>query len=1375
MKKACFSLLLALILPILSMGQRARTFTPDNGLQNTQINSIYQDPKGFVWVCTEGGLLKFDGVGFEAFRHDREKPNSIISESVTRIYEDSKGVKWVGTASGLDVFDSEYNTFSHVDLHDGRSPSSSQFISDILEVPDRISGSHLFVSTGGYGVYVIDVDSKEPLDDLRAKIYSSFGGEFVKFLFLDSSRRIWIISDDQEEIRILDADTLEPASDVSFSSDLSAELGKIRINVIMEDPIGKKIIIGTSSHGILVYDPELKTIRHALTPRSRSSNIISGIFSPEISAEDGRNFLVADENDGILVFDTGTESLRPETNPDLIQVLKRKKAGKLLEDNQGNLWVGIYQSGITVFPKSMFGFKYMGFNADGEDEESACVMSIYEGPDGKIWAATDGAGLFCQQDHGTTINYTRENSGLTNNAIMAVCGDKHGNIWIGTYGDGLFYLNPSTGIRKFPDSAGIGTVRIRALEYDNANDCLYVGTHGAGLRCVDPDRKIVTGGDVQEDYLWVSSLHLDKDGLLWVGTYNGATIYDPDSRRLKPFGFLEDSSPIRVFSIGSSPDGTMWFGTEEGLFSTLPGTREVKQYTENDGLANNVVRGILTDGAGDVWASTANGLSRISIRSGKITNYHASDGLQGNEFRSGSAFMSPSGRLYFGGTGGVTYFSPALVESVGHKVPQVYLSGLNMLDREIEYDPSLGSGNLIDKHISEATSIEVPSNVDLFSIEFSVPEYTNPQRIVYAYRLKGFDSDWKIVPARLRMATYTNVPPGKYQFEAKAFFEGTSEDYSLRSVNLHVEAPWYRKGWAYLSYIVLLSLAAFALFRYIRQRKAAEKEKKNAELKELRLGLFTNLTHEIRTPLNLVMGPLGSMREAEKDPAKKDTYNLMYRNCLRINRLVNQVMDLRKVDAGQMPMHFRETDIVYFIKDIMQSFTSLSKANRVGLSLTSSNDEENLWIDQGNFDKIIYNILSNAFKHTPEGGKIRVNVSEAVPNKGELGPDIKQYVEIDIFNSGSRIEDEYITKIFDRFVQINPYDANIGSGVGLNLTKMLVELHHGEISAENLEDGVVFKVLVPVGKDHLTQEELSITTRNQDLWEKNRVFTEQKREEEIPSEEENEPEKRFSSRKSVVIVEDDAETRKFLASLLHSTYNVFSCANAEEAWPVITTSMPDAVITDLVMPGMNGSELCAKIRKNPATNHIPVIILTGQDGEQEEQNASDSGADKFLSKPISIELLMSNIAQVISARDTVKGKFSAPMNYDYTEIKMDAADDKLIRKIVDSIKRNLENPEFDVAALCEDVGISRVHLNRKLKENGNVPPSVLIKSFRMKQAAYLLVNKKVNISEVAYRVGFSSHSYFSSSFKEFFGMTPREFVTKYIENPEDANLEKLFE
>ena len=399
----------------------------------------------------------------------------------------------------------------------------------------------------------------------------------------------------------------------------------------------------------------------------------------------------------------------------------------MFEDNQGNVWLGLYQNGLLVAPKSMFGFSYLGFDKNGvPGQNSACVMSLYD--DGKrLWVGTDGAGLFCTEPGGRQTNFNKDNSGLTNNAVMCVEGDKHGNLWIGTYLDGLFYMDAARKIHLFPEQERIGTMRIRTLEYDEKRDLLYVGTYGAGLVVIDPARLRIVSSTVDEQYLWISALHLDKSGLLWVGTYNGPYRYEVETGQIALF--QPDNGRPRIYSIASDDDGNIWFGTGDGVFCTDAEGTLLKQYNESDGLANNVIRDIVPAQTGNLWISTAGGLSRLNPRTGAITSFHASDGLQSNEFRSGAVAQSASGLLYFGGTGGVTAFSPRLVDGSGHKVPQVFLSRLRELEKEIDYDPNLGSANLIDKHISEATRILVPTGTDLFSLTFSVPEYTNPMRM----------------------------------------------------------------------------------------------------------------------------------------------------------------------------------------------------------------------------------------------------------------------------------------------------------------------------------------------------------------------------------------------------------------------------------------------------------------------------------------------------------------------------------------------------------------------------------------------------------------------------------------------------------------------
>lgn len=1332
-------------------GQAARLYTPEGGLPNTQMNDISQDRQGFVWISTEGGLVRFDGMDFESYRHDREDASSIISNSVNKTYEDSRGTLWVGTASGLQTLDRKSGTFSLYDFRDTRMPSSAQFTNCLVEVPG--DEGFILAGTSGNGIYVISLSTYSLDDDRRRAISANLPSDFINEMYLDSRDRLWISS--EAGLTVLDTRTLTPAGDVHIDESLEKFGKPLRILSFCEDKSSGDIIIATTDAGLLIYESSTATVRMSRNAEARKLNASAVIESDMFSDGGAAIYIIGTEDKGFRLFDASTERVFDAVTPQIAYNTGKWKVTCLMQDVQGNVWFGLYQTGVLVLPKSMFGFEHFNFgDPQNPAVNTACLMSIYDDEaSGRLWVGTDGAGLFVKNQGRMPVNYGPDNSALSASSAMTIAKDKHGTMWIGTYQNGLFRCDADMRFTKYEASSAISTEKIKVLKYDSAADILYVGTYGAGCYAIDAASRKIVASFSDDDSRWVSALCLGGDGHLWVGTYNGPMCYDPRDKSFKRYDIFPKGSELRILAIASDARGHLWFGTGDGLFSYDAATGKVDSYTERDGLANNVVKDILCSDAGELWISTAGGLSRFSPESGKFTSYHEYDGLQGNEFRSGAAFKSASGRLYFGGNGGMTTFLPQMVDRSRHKMAQVHLT-------------SKDEG--IRKQISEGGHITIPDKLDLLSIGFLVPEYTDPRRIVYSYCLKGFDSAWKETDATARFASYTRLPHGRYRLEVKAFFEGDEDNYTQTGIDIKVLAPNFLKWWAFIIYFALASGLCAEIVYLWKQRMKHREEEKESELKELKLNQFTNLTHEIRTPLSLVMSPLQQFREAEQDQTKKDSYNLMYRNCLRINRLVNQLMDIRRVDSGQMPMHFRETDIVFFIKDVMQSFSNLAESRHISYSMTAASEELWLWIDQGNFDKVLYNILSNAFKNTPDCGRVSISVSGPLPNDGLIRKEgIRQCVSIVIFNSGSHIEEQYLPRIFERFFQADPYNAANGSGVGLNLSKMLVDLHHGEIGVRNTDDGVAFTVTIPLGKAHLTAAELSQTELHKDLYEKN---SESHEDETFAGEEEKGEDKHFKAKKDIVLIDDDAELLTYFKSRLKRQYNVRTFSSGAEAWSMIPTAIPDVIVTDLVMPGMDGLELCGKIRQNQSTSHIPVIVITGEDDEQRERSASDSGADKFLSKPISIDLLRSSIAQIITSRETLKSKLSPAMDYDYSVVKMNSADEELLKRVVRSISEHLDDSEYNIGQLSRDAGISRVHLNRKLKESGNVPPSVLIKSYRLKQAAFLLIKQKVNVSEVAYRVGFSSHSYFSSAFKDYFGMTPRDFVAKYIDHPEDFHL-----
>ena len=1338
----------------------ARLYTTEYGLPNSKVNHIYQDDRGFVWISTENGLARFDGRDFLTFRYSGEKEDALASDLVLSVLEDSRGTLWTGTSMGLQIFDPDSRSFRLVDLHDPESPASTQHISSIMEVKTGFSTSELWVATSQHGIYIIDPETHSLKSERRDLLNRSLPSPFVYTIFQDSRGWVWLAGE-TGGLSVVDGASMQ-------SQGITLD-PQSQIRAFSEDPSTGNILVATMS-GLFIYNASTRFLAPSRDPGAKDCQACSLLYSKTLQRAGERMFLVGTESDGLYVYDMLSDHMRRADIASVSQDISRWKVHCLVEDNQGNIWVGAFQTGLLVIPRSMFGFEFTRV-------DYGSVSSIVRDPgDGSLWIGADGGGLLRIAQDGTRRTFNSAGSALTNDSVMSLCFDKHGTLWIATYLDGIFTYTPSRGFRRFADSDALGSSNIACLAYYPDDDLLYAGTYGAGMSIISvPSEKVIER--ISEDInKWVSALYIDRSGIVWLGTYNGPMCYNHALGKLITYNVGDAATKARVYCFHEASDGSIWIGTGEGITACDRNRGTVTVYSEADGLSSNVVEAIQEAVDGTLWISTSYGLNRLDPATGAFANYYSYDGLQGNEFSLGASFKDADGRLFFGGTGGITSFYPQVVNQKTHPVPPLYFTRLTVLNEEVDYDASR-ENNILDGQITEATSITLPYKSNSLTLEFATLEFTNPRRIRYSCKMERYDKDWHNLPTLANAVPYSNLPYGRYTFRVKAYFDGAPEEFSSASIAIRILAPWYLSGGAIVFYVIAF-LGMLLLLRYFLHRRREHKlEKEASEIKELKLKMFTNISHEIRTPLTLLMSPLKQMREAETDPHRKDLYNLMYRNSLRILRLVNQIMDMRKVDEGKMQLHFLETDIVYFIRDIMQSFDNMAVTRCINLTLNPASEVINLWIDQGNFDKIVFNLLSNAFKHTPDGGRISIDISGPQKNTGELAPEVARQVEISITNSGSHIEDPNLDKVFERFFQSDVLDAKMGSGVGLSLTRMLVELHHGVITATNTEDGVCFTVLMPVGCAHLTEQEMSATSHHKDLYTKMPAAEalDRSTEDIAFTPKADSSDKMVKSRRNVVIVDDDSEIRDYLLAELGSQYNVKAFPGAQEAWADISAAQPDVVVTDLVMSGMDGLELCRRIRHNPVTNHIPVIILTSSADETSHLESIASGADRFLSKPLSVELLRSSIAQVIASRDTMRGKFSGGSRYDYDQVKVASGSMGLGERVMDVVKRNLDNPEFGVEDLSREVGMSRVHMNRKLKEALGISPSSLIKSTRMKQAAYLLVHEKVNISEVAYRVGFSTPSYFSNSFRSYFGLSPKEFVAKYSDVTDREALDKLFE
>jgi ligand-binding sensor domain-containing protein/signal transduction histidine kinase/DNA-binding response OmpR family regulator len=1370
MKKCC---LLYLIVGIIclsiapfsnSEAQISRFYTSSNsGLSNSQINQIYQDKKGFIWIATEDGLNCFDGMKFSTFLHNPKDINSIKSNYVQTLFEDDCNNFWIGTVSGLQRYDRTTNRFQDFPLYDITShvvlkPHITAIINN-----DR---DNIFVATAGHSFYRINKHTLKVSFDNNITANNT-PSAFIRSGFQDSHYNLWLGTETEGCLLFR-----QEKGTYKYINQWCK--GKY-ITAIIEDPVSRKVLMGSLNRGIFIYDLTIGTVREAQTEDARNCAVKSLMRDSK-----GRIWIGTNDR-GLLLFDAKQECFVPIPRENNDRSNSSWHVSALMEDKQGNIWAGLYQKGIYFIPNYVNKFDYYSFSSSESVDNNSCILSILIDKDGGMWVGTDGSGLFYRpKGQNSTINYNKNNSSLRDNSITSLYQDHKGTIWIGTMINGLYVCDGARHIQQFSKQADIASNKIMSLNGD-ATGNIWVGTYDGGLNKIDANTGAVTlykntRGNSPNNELsnnWINTIATDRNENLLVGTLKGLNTIDKNGllhyyNNVK--GLPENT---KIYSLCEDSNRILWIGTNSGLISFNRANGKTELYTVANGLPNNVINALAEDNSKNLWISTNHGLAKFSLTSKTIVSFYSYDGLQSNEFRRGAFFKANDGKLYFGGINGVTAFNPKEI-CHSRKVPDVYITNFYVFNKSVNIGQASSKEVQLDKAISCSHEIKLSHNANVFSIEFVALEFTHPQSITYKYKMEGFDKEWKETGADNRLVTYTNLPHGTYVFKVKAYNSDMEGSESQTELTIIILPPWWERWWAYLLYFIILAIIGVQIYQQLKkkwddQRLQVEREH-SEQIKEAKLRFFTNISHEIRTPITLIMSPLEKLRTEETDGHKKEIYNLMYRNSARILRLINQLMDMRKIDNKQMKLHFQETDIVFFVKDIMRSFDYLAQNKQIDFLFNCDDKHVIAWVDQSNFDKILFNILSNAFKFTPDGGKITVRLTTGKDLNTETV--LKDYFEISIHDTGTGIKKEAIDKIYDRFFQDNGQQENLGSGIGLHLTKQLVELHHGTISVENEAIGCAFHVRLPLTSKHLTEDELQ-KNRQADLYPHPATLSHDQDRITLLENNETDALRKIRSKPTIVIVDDDKDLLSYLRIELSDNFNVESFDSSKAAWNAITQLLPDVVVSDIVMPEMDGNELCRKIKTNTNTNHIPIILLSSMTKDDDILEGLESGADVYLTKPFNIDILRRNIAQVIGTRQAIKNKYLQPIDYDYERLKINSADKRLLSKTIEVIKANIEDSDFSVEKLSEEVGLSRVHLNRKLKELVNTSPSEMIRSIRLKQAAFLLVNNTVNISEVAYKVGFSSHSYFTNSFHDFFGMKPSEFVEKYKDDPENPILKNI--
>ncbi|GHT11491.1 hybrid sensor histidine kinase/response regulator [Bacteroidia bacterium] len=1347
-------------------GLRAQTgkyYSTDNGLSNSLVNCIFQDSKGFVWIGTEYGLNRFDGQTFAVYYHAASDSTALGSNYIRTIFETSDGRLLVGSILGLMEYNWETNAFDRISLQqDGKQVQAH--VTDIVEMTD----GDLWISTSGRGLFVLP--GKQRNARFEQRISAQLSSNYLNLIYKDKQNNVWIGSEsnglnyynvENQQITIFRAPDL-------ISGD--------KISAIAEDRDGN-LFVGTLTKGLNRYDPRRQRF---VAIEGKDCQLIYSLLV------DGDNrLLIGTDGQGLKHYNLQTGTVEDLAVSALPFDVGKSKVHAILQDKNSGLWLGLFQKGVVYIPNIQSNFDYYGYKSVTRNLiGSGCVMSMCKDRSGTLWIATDNDGLYgINEQTGKVVHFATGSAPSSIPAIILnVFEDSERNLWIASYAKGLAMLDRRTGACRY--IAPLANEKIYYIAEDKQKN-LLIGTFGSGLYVMNIRSGELShyesskreNNDWQADELsndWINYILCDSEGLIWIAHYRGLSCFDPHKKTFLCYRNTNNLAPdLIVNTLCEDSKGCIWIGATNALYRFDKKSGELQQFL--DPSSGDMICGIAQDRSGNIWVSTYNGLCCLNPQTRATTHYYAGDGLQGNEFTRGAVFNDRrTGKLYFGGTNGVTFFDPSRITE-HKKKQQVFLTGFYLFNHPVGKGDCSGKQEIVSTSVFNAERFNLRHSDNTFTLEFSTLDFVNPEQTVYEYKIEGLHTEWTSTLPGINRVTYNNLQPGTYTFLVRL----SDVPASQKSVLIYIAAPWYQTGWAYCLYVLLGLLFAGGVYLFVRARvyyrRHLLEEKHTQELSEAKLQFFINISHEIRTPMTLIINPLEKLIAAQSDAATHSVYLIIYRNAQRILRLINQLMDIRKLDKGQMRISCRETDMVGFLEDLMHTFEYTAQQKNIRFELHKDTDQLKVWIDLNNFDKVMLNLMSNAFKFTPNDGEIVVQLSTG---KGDKRLPAKEYFEVRVTDNGMGVDMDNIERIFDRFYQEQP-DAQVGTGVGLHLSRQLVLLHHGIIYAQKRSDGAQgtsFVVRLPLGNAHLTKSELEtpeaaakreamyFNAQNATMRTAMGMEMLQHTAGSAEGNEKSAPPK-SKTKYRVLLVEDEVELRQYMQGELAAHYRITTCSNGKEALDCLLRQPFDAVVSDVMMPQMDGITLTRKLKQNININHIPIVLLTAKTQDADYVAGVSMGADAYLAKPFRTDVLLQTINTVISNREMLRTKFSGHQQYDekIERAPRKSSDEILMDKVLKLVSDNLANEELNVEFLASKVGMSRVHMHRKLKELTNQSARDFIRGIRLKQAALMLGEKHFTISEVAYTTGFGNLSHFSSAFKEFYGMSPTEYLEKIKE------------
>ncbi|HEY9048437.1 MAG TPA: two-component regulator propeller domain-containing protein [Ohtaekwangia sp.] len=1333
-----------------------------DGLVQSPITGFLQDDQGFIWFGNYKGLTRYDGYEFKTFRHRLSDSTSLSNDRLNTVFMDSEHTIWIGTSNGLNRLNRDLETFESIDIRPIKG--GTNYISCIAEDSQR----NLWIGTSG-GLKRLNKVTKV-LEEASLTEALSIGKEPIYSLYIDRQKSLWVGSKsglhkfDPVSRKMVDMPDTIKASRLSQN---------IRIVVIRQTANGN-LWFGTENSGVFRYDQERNEIKSYAFSED-CSNCLMSDWVKDILVYDDNTLWIATQN-GIsqlnIRSDIFTTYQHDATNSN---TLSDNIVRSLMKDRASCVWVGTFSGGIDFFYQGNSNFTNIGEAIGTKGLLHPLVNALVEDSDGSLWVGTSGGGLtHINRQTDSYIHYPVKAPliGRITNGVKSLAVDKE-NLWIGTL-EGLSLLQKTSGKMVHFDIPGrgrLGEKIIHAILPDD--DGVWLGTNGGGL-------KFFRNGQTLLSYLnegnvelladnFVTALIKDSDNTLWVGTQNGISYYNIQKKTFTNKYRKGKEAPgeishnhITAFFLDSKQ--RMWVGTESGLNYFDNKSKQFHVVTDVLGLPDNFIHAITEDKDENLWFSTDQGIVKLSFSKFSIpfdqhdlqfTRYKLSDGLSGNQFSNACGLTLQSKELAFAGMNGLSIFSPDKI------LTNTNPATIALTEILVDNKPlPIGSKSPIEKSPTRVDKMTVNFNHGLVSFKFAALNYINPQKSEYAIKLVGLRGNdaWQQI-GNQRLVSFTNLPPGSYSFQIKASNDNQLWSDQIREVNLIVLPPWWRTWWAYAVYVSLAIVMIIAVLRFweYRRRMRADlqmehlQNERQRELHQLKMDFFTHISHEIRTPLTLILGPVEKLIDSySNERIITKQLQLVRKNALLLMKLVSELMDFRKAEEGHMKLYFSPYDIVPFCKKIFDYFEGLAHDKKITYEFFSNDESILVYIDPNQLEKVIFNLLSNAFKFTPSNRRIALHMESN-----------DEWVYINVVDNGKGISKIHQEHLFKNFFQADDSGRqSIGSGVGLAFSKIIVELHKGTLHftsntwTDETPGSTTFTVSLRKGKDHLDQAQ--IISRS--------TYSEEPEDTDPNYDSAPNDALQFSSRTkgkpTILIAEDNDDVRQFIADTLRPMYDIIEFTNGSDALSAMERDIPDLIISDIMMPDTDGLTLCKSVKSSENTNHIPVILLTARSSVWHQVEGLACGADAYISKPFNTRILELTIKNLLTAMEIMREKFSQQMVLESTGkvLTSNSPEEKFIVKLMTIIDSKMEDPEFDVDVLVNEIGMSRSVLYKKVQALTNYSVADLIKEMRLKKAAELFKQSTMTVADVAFAVGFNDRKYFSREFRKQYELSPSKFI-----------------